>query len=461
MSDIDNMIESLQEVFFADEQQKEYSSTDIMEMTGATRQTLRMAINNELIIPTYVEHGKKEYMVFTYKDVLTMYVVVSLMDLGIKIEDNRKDHPDTVTEIFKKADGNLVTVIKLSEEKINNRISQMFSRISALSMLLNFDFRRLGGDRTLELFQEAFQAGYNLSSINQWMPAQFEMPIKKIIDRIKEDTDFNANNYVGYMQEVIMQELGEGKSSDNAVYKSLYELLCLTNEKRIREKLERKTSTATVEMFIATIEKGIELEKANSETMLEFFEEMLDNTVSSMQPFLDNISEKMNCEEIENAAKAIIDIIDSKQSIDETGQETKNSSLLFYVQVYSQFLSAINLEGELARRIDNYGGEHTTEKIMEIAKKVFVNCFTPILTELSNLFDSDASEYEIIQKLIDYFTSLYLSAFDNYEESVAVADIILKAVEKEVITDSTAKDFWEYAKVKIYSTIKEKYGLAD
>ena len=438
MSDFKEFEDEIRESLF--EHQKTYSSKEVMNITHSSRQTLRMAIDAQLIDKKEDTNKSRTQLIFSGDDILTMYVVNSLMDLGIKFSDNRLEHDDTVIDIFKKHDGDLSSIIKDYENRLQDRTRQLDARMFVLSMIQNVDLTKFGFEVIVDLYEKMFNDLQKEQMDKDWFVV-FDSLYEKIVDivdMIKEDDNFSADNYTEELKNCIA---AENKPNEYLLFNSFKKYL---SNNIIREKMIVEIGKEKFDSFMSLLDYNIE--KYNIEKLYN-----VEKVVSQLMPVIENAP---ICSEAKNLQEKSEDF--TKYIIDRYTEKNSEQGELFYS---TQILSALNQNGNFAKKINSRGGDGTADKISMIAEKVYSDIYVDMIMDVldvdESIFSDEHADIIIIQRLFDHLDDLIPDS--SYDEALMVVDMIIQCMERQFLSSSVPNDYWDYTKQRIYTHVKEKH----
>lgn len=433
-----------------------YTSADVMKKTGVSRQVLRMVIDNGLISPSTSTHQSKQYYAFSDNDLIALYIINSLLNIGIKLVDKRKNHPETITDIFKKYDCDLISIINHVEGMIINNISSSFGNLVLFHSISNYKKEILANP----LFMKSFIMGVSESANH------YAIRISTIDDPIVSN--------VAALAEVVNSE-----SPSNDQFIDALKDYCVAKNSDISEIIEVENDTDLENLFIlANSEIGVQKLKKNfSEDTVSAFRQIInnelfsaydieyDNLIEKSTAFINSIPQNISPKKISEYSSELRNYINQNNL--ESHQIEKKEIIDKYYLWETMSLSLLDEKGNLAKKIDAKYGKQTAKKIIANSEKCLNAIITPYINKFNNLIqeaDNSSDIEKSIQKIFNFFSDLVsgmLSSVDiNFETLKKLIFNIIEMVKEEISKDSSLskddlEELYEYIDFSVKRMMKK------
>ncbi|MCR5605927.1 MAG: MerR family transcriptional regulator [Treponema sp.] len=449
LSDIFNVISSSAGV--------SYTSADVMKKTGVSRQVLRMVIDNGLISPSTSTHQSKQYYAFSNKDLIALNIINSLLNIGIKLVDKRKNHPETITDIFKKYDCDLSSIINHVEGMLINNISSSLGNLVLFHSIANYKKEILANPFFIKSIIMGASESANL------YPAK----------RISTIDDYILSN-VAALAEVVNSE-----SPSNDQFIDALKDYCVAENSNISEIIEAENDTDLENLFIlANSEIGVQKLKKNfSEDTVSAFRQIInneffsaydveyDNLIEKSTAFINSIPQNISPKKISEYSSELRNYINHNNL--ESHQIEKKEIIDKYYLWETISLSLLDEKGNLAKKIDAKYGKQTAKKIIANSEKCLNAIITPYINEFNNLIqevDNSSDIEKSIQKILNFFSDLVsdmLTAVDiNFEALKKLIFNIMEMAKEEISKDSSLskddlEELYEYIDFSVKRMMKK------
>lgn len=414
-----------------------YTAKQLITISNSSRQILRTAISNNIIVPKHDIVGKKDLMIFDDEDLLKLQVIVSLMHLGKKMVDSRSEHPETIVELFKRNNNDTYKIISSSKDAIIEEINTRVNALSFLDTAMNFDIVKAYNPNSKDT---NFHNSITSSLFSNYLFKNLEY----LIELLKNDHSFDENNYIEEFKYSFSNKIHKKE-----LYKTLKVLLSiLETDTSFTEQLSSLQSK-NLKVILSRIVANLDNESL-SDDYYDSFNEVLDKILPII-PDTD-ISEDILTTLTNDAARKIME------------DSSKEAKYLGYYNGVAVLFSGLKLDGELALKLNSLGGEGTAQKIKSIAYAVVDSESDPYLKKLHVLQDKYKSNPQdpiaYLESISDIFTDFFVAYNKNLPKKslLKLAQMLFDQLSDEFATvPSIPNGYWEYIQEKLRKKIDTLY----
>ena len=427
-----------------------FTSKELIEVAESSRQVLRTVIEKGIIVPKKrkIESlGNREIMMFDSYDLLTLRVVETLMEMGKKVDKKSKHSDETVVDIFKKNNNDTYKVIEQSKQKMIDEINERAKRVDFFEIAHSFDISTYNG-KAFDLKDvydgETFSDG-------------ILMKLGPIIKLLKENQTYEEDKYISELKHCF------GYGADDIYYYLKMTLAVLKSDELFTKKLSEFYSDEQISN-LEIILKGI-IDKITTES---FSEEYYSRFAKICEKALPNIPKvKISAKESEaltdKVYQNIIDYFYPEEDTDSDDDYIRDYPIEY--PKYVVLLSLLNPKGKLAKKIDDIGGDGTSQKIKSIATNITEQLVLPYDKKLEKIIEENGDDpvitIELVAKAYIEFVAEMNKGIFSKEKFLEMAKdgldkltLDFKSVEW---TRTFPESYWQYIKEKLLTEAEGIY----